>query len=166
MPNLLNYAAWIHHKLITYGANQKQAKLVKPISNLPHLITRIIYHAMGITSALPPASNQIEYIANLRVAAQAPLIPQAWPHAGIRVTRATTQRPTPEEGEEPEQAAIEDITLDFDEPPPLWKRMQGAQASLAAKGDKLRDVPAFPTKFQEIARAAGALGPSSTHQPP
>ena len=36
-PTLLNYAAWIHHELMTYGADQKWAKPTKPVSSTPRI---------------------------------------------------------------------------------------------------------------------------------
>ena len=74
-PTLLNYAAWIHQELMTYGADEKWARPTNSVINSPHLITRILYHALGITSILPPASRQMEYIANLRVAVGVPPMP-------------------------------------------------------------------------------------------
>ena len=94
---------------------------------------------------------------------EVPPMPHIQSQARVRVTRATAQRPAHEEEEAPEQTTMEDST-DFDEPPPPpKKRMQGAQGPPATVGEAFRDVPAFPTKFQETTRAVGTLKPSSTH---
>ena len=154
----MNYAALIYHELLDFCSKQKWAKPSKPFINSPKLLTRIIYHALGITHNLPATSEQIEYTANMAVAAQLTppqrtraTAPSVQPPADIRVTRAASKRPMPSSGIE-----------DSDEPP---RKKTSSRAILDKVPEIMKDVPAVPTEFQEFTRAGGAIGPSSTHQP-